>query len=227
VRDRRVSVRVFIRLGVGSEHVAQFQEGFKAGRYTSVQFDDFDGYSRILYCVMCPRFGCTPEVGSMKRPRGKGTGPRGVIGVGITERVGIARNECVSVRSLSPFPVEGGAGKKCVCVGVRRQVACMTGARIDWIRSWQRNASRPFSLAMRTNSICYLSGGRLFVASFDCLRAGTKCMCSYGIYRRVDMLPCPLTAAESYGVSSHTGSIKTTIKGVLYARRKRVRVGLL
>ncbi len=42
-------------------------------------------------------------------------------------------------------------------------------------------------------------------------------MCPAGIRMRVDMLWWPRIAVEFHGVSSHTGSIKTTRKGVSFA----------
>jgi hypothetical protein len=44
----------------------------------------------------------------------------------------------------------------------------MAGAKIVLIRSWLRNASRPFSLEMSTSSIGHLAGERSDLASAKC-----------------------------------------------------------
>jgi len=108
--------------------------------------------------------------------------------------------------------MEGGVGKNCVCAGVRRQEAKIAGLVICWIRSWQINVSRFLELAMRTSSTGHFAWERSGVASLDCLCAGIYCMCPAGIRMRVDMLWWPRIAAESHGVTSQTGRIKTTKK---------------
>ena len=140
--------------------------------------------------------------------------PNMVVGMEVAGRMGIGHDGFEVVPVTVWFLVERGVGKKSVSVGVRRQVACMAGTRIVCIRSWLRNAARPFSIAVRTNSTGRLIGERLEVAMSDCLCVGTKRMCPVGMWMRVDMLPWPLTAVEFHGVASHTGSIKTTRIGI-------------
>ena len=126
---------------------------------------------------MCPRYGFTWEMGYLvKRPRGGVTGPNGVVGAGVTGRMKIGRSGCVPVRGPVSLPEEGGVRKKSVYAGVRRLVEWMSGARIDWIRSWLMNASRPFSLATMTNSTGHVARERSNVAPSDCSCAGTKRM---------------------------------------------------
>ncbi len=90
----------------------------------------------------------------------------------------------------------------------------MTGDKIVWNRSRQRNALWPFALATRTNTTGYLTGKRSDVAPSDCLRIGTKGIRQTEIYMRVDMLPWLLIAVGFHGMSSQTGSIMTTINRV-------------
>jgi len=80
--------------------------------------------------------------------RGGVIGPRGVAGVGVAKRVGRGRRG-------------DGFGNNCVCEGVRRQVAWITGSRTCWIRSREKNASRPLALAMSTNSTGHFTGERI------------------------------------------------------------------
>ena len=136
--------------------------------------------------------------------------------MGVAERVGRGLRGSWVKRPPSRPMVEGGAGKICVCSGVRRMVAWIAGPMIHWIRSWQINVSRPLALAMKTSSTGHFAGERTEVASSDCLCVGTSRMCPVGIRMRVDILWWPQIAAEFHGVSSQTGRIKTTKKEECY-----------
>ena len=70
--------------------------------------------------MMCPRYGCTREMSSVKHPHGGVTGPNGVTGAGVVAHMGIGRSECVVVIGPVLFPVKGGVGKNSVCAGVMR-----------------------------------------------------------------------------------------------------------
>ena len=115
------------------------------------------------------------------------TGPGGDTGAGVAGRMGRGlRGNGVKRPPNRPL-VEGGVGKICVCAGVRRQLALITGPRILWIRSWQINVSRFLAFAMSTNSTGHFNGERTTVASSDCLCAETNRMYPAGIWITVDM----------------------------------------
>ena len=92
-------------------------------------------------------------------PHGGVAGPSGGVWAGIASDVGRSRRGRGVRRPPNRFP-GGGVGKKSVCVAVRRHVAWINRLRIRWILSWHINASRPFSLAIRTSSTGHFAGER-------------------------------------------------------------------
>jgi hypothetical protein len=167
-----------------------------------------------LYAGICPSAGRVPWNGPMSGHRGCESGPCGVAVAGIVGRLGICLCGCGLSRPPNRVMVRGGLGKEFVSSGVSLQIAWIAGARIDRIRSWEKIVSRTLTLAMRTSSAGHFVGERIGLASSDCLCSGTKRMCPAGIRMRVAMLWWSRIAAEFHGVSSRTGRIKTTRKGV-------------
>ena len=168
----------------------------------------------IEYAGICPSAGRAQWKGLVGSLRGGVSELGEDAGAWVAGRVGMGRCGFGASRPPNWSLVEGGVCKKCVCAGASRQVALMAGARIEWIRSWQRNGSRPLALAIRTNSAGHFAGERSGVALSECLCAGTNLMCPAGVRVRVHMVWWPRIAAGFHGVSSHTGRVKTTKKGV-------------
>ena len=83
------------------------------------------------------------------------------------------------------------------------------------MRSLLTNWFLPSAFEMRTSSTGHFAGGRDVVSVSDCLCAGTNRMCPAGIWINVSRLWWLRIAAEYQGVSSQTGSTKTTKKGVV------------
>ncbi len=73
----------------------------------------------------------------------------------------------------------------------------------------------PSGLEIRTSSTGHLAGESSVVALSVCLWAGTNLMWPVGIWMSVSRLRWLRIPAEVHGVSSQTGSTKTTKKGVV------------
>ena len=139
----------------------------------------------------------------------------GVVGetdVGQTskDRVGRAEGE---VSGGPPSARE--FGKNVSCSSDIWQVPRRAWARNRLMRSMHTNWSLPSLLEIRTSSTGHLAGGRKDVSPSVYLWVGTNCMCPVGIRIRVSKLGCLRIAAEYHGVSSQTGSTRTTRKGVV------------